>query len=611
MVKDMEKARKIEEIIQAFDQCIQAAYDQISDTVQEISDTDGRVRRLVLEFKDAMDRLSVSESNLFEKELSKLLEQYQTNCAKWCGAVNAMVEGKEFINQFEKSVLIVVFGNVNVGKSAVGNIIAGTIDPDGRGAHENDSGVLKRYFGEPPVFYEYDFAGNAGNAGEKGAKGKKESFFKEGYVETTANIQYFTRNGGMTWTDSPGICSVNWQNGDLAKKYVEYADLVIFITPSSSPAKEDEIQELKKLFSKKKPVLILLNKSDKRIHDEVDGRIVEYLVPKPQVDREKQEDYMQKQFCGMAGEILSETDTVSISVYLAMEALREENEEKFEQSGFPRFYEKLGKIFEKNAVELKMNAPRQRVNSMIDEIISGGTLGARHLMGIRQYQESLWEMKARAERTKEETGRAAERAFPAILNKSMERITSAVQEQAYQVRKNGESADLSGKINEIVTLTTAEILERQLREVLADYSNGAVAQAAYQTKGKISLDARMEQTERYVYDVRNVSRDPEGLIEHIQSLIFKKEFTRSEVKRRRVTDTFVNGDNSLEILERIRQETNAAVQGYVRDFVQKVQEQYFRQEEILIEKIMKMLGVLEEKLKGEKMGDGRKQDSGL
>lgn len=608
MVKDMEKAGKIEEIIQAFDQCIKAAYEQISDTVQEISDTDGRVRRLVLEFKDAMDRLSVSESNLFEKELLKLLEQYQANGAKWCGAVNAMVEGKEFINQFEKSVLIVVFGNVNVGKSAVGNIIAGTIDPDGKGACENDSGVLKRYFGGPPVFYEYDFAGNAG---EKGAKEKKESFFKEGYVETTANIQYFTRNGGMTWTDSPGICSVNWQNGDLAKKYVEYADLVIFITLSSSPAKEDEIQELKKLFSKKKPVLILLNKSDKRIHDEVDGRIVEYLVSKPQADREKQEDYVQEQFCSMANEILSETDTVSVSVYLAMEALREENAEKFVQSGFPRFYEKLGKIFEENAVELKMNAPRQRVNAMIDEIISGGTLGAQHLMGIRQYQESLGEMKARAERTKEEIGRATERAVPAILNKSMERITSAVQEQAYQVRKSGESADLSGKINEIVTSTTAEILERQLREVLTDYSNGTAAQAAYQTKGTIRLDARMEQTERYVYDVRNVSRNPEGLIEHIQSLVFKKEFTRSDVKRRRVTDTFVNGDNSLEILERIRQETSVAIQGYVRDFVQKVQEQYFRQEEILIEKIMKMLGVLEEKLKGEKMGDGRKQDSGL
>lgn len=609
MVKDMEKAGKIEEIIQAFDQCIKAAYDQISDTVQEISDTDGRVRRLVLEFKDAMDRLSVSESNLFEKELSKLLEQYQANCAKWCVAVNAMVEGKEFINQFEKSVLIVVFGNVNVGKSAVGNIIAGTIDPDGKGACENDSGVLKRYFGVPPVFYEYDFAGNAG---EKGAKEKKEPFFKEGYVETTANIQYFTRNGGMTWTDSPGICSVNWQNGDLAKKYVEYADLVIFITPSSSPAKEDEIQELKKLFSKKKPVLILLNKSDKRIHDEADGRIVEYLVPKPQADREKQEDYVQEQFRSMANEILSEKDTVSVSVYLAMEALREENAEKFVQSGFPRFYEKLEKIFEENAVELKMNAPRQRVNAMIDEIISGGTLGAQHLMGIHQYQESLGEMKVRAERTKEEIGRATERAVLAILNKSMERITSAVQEQAYQVRKSGESADLSGKINEIVTSTTAEILERQLREVLTDYSNGTAAQAAYQTKGTISLDARMEQTERYVYDVRNVSRNLEGLIEHIQSLVFKKEFTRSDVKRRRVTDTFVNGDNSLEILERIRQETTSvAIQGYVRDFVQKVQEQYFRQEEILIEKIMKMLSVLEEKLKGEKMGDGRKQDSGL
>ena len=59
---------------------------------------------------------------------------------------------------------------------------------------------------------------------------------------------------------------------------------------------------------------------------------------------------------------------------------------------------KLGRIFEKNAVELKMNAPRQRVDAMIDEIIAGGYMGAQPIAGIRQYQEQLRRLKEKREK---------------------------------------------------------------------------------------------------------------------------------------------------------------------------------------------------------------------
>lgn len=590
---------QIEEIVKKFDNNIKEAHNQISDTVQKITDTDERVCGMIQKFKNDIDSISISESNLFEKELSKLLAQYKDNCAKWCEAVNSMIEGKEFIDQFEKSVLIVVFGNVNVGKSTVGNIVAGTMDPDSKVNHKNDIEVLKKYFGEPPEFYEYDLAGDNSN---KGAEKKSEAFFKEGYVETTANIQYFTRNLGMTWTDSPGICSVNWQNGDLAKKYVEFADLVIFVTTSSSPAKDDEIQELKKLFGKKKPVLILINKSDKWEMDEVDGEIIKCLIPKSDEDRRKQEDYVQNNLKNMASEILSETDAVSISSYLALQAFRENNAQKFIQSGFPRFYEKLGKIFEKNAVELKMNAPKQRINSMIDEIISGGMLGAQPVMGIIQYRELIMETRAHAEKIKDDIGKIVESAIPVILNESMKQITAAVYDNSYLVRKNGETVDLKSEINKIVTTTSASVLEEQLREVITDYNNKMASQvASYNKTSNIKLNAKKETVERYEYTVKEVRRDPEGLIEHVQSWVLKKEFTRSEVRKRRITDTFINGDNSAEVLEDIRHEINATIKLYVIEFIQTVQNQYFSQEEKFIGKILEMLDTLEKKLKSEKL----------
>ena len=50
--------------------------------------------------------------------------------------------------------------------------------------------------------------------------------------------------------------------------------------------KFDEIQELKKMFcQKKKPMLLLINKSDVKEKDEVDGKIVTILKAKSAENR--------------------------------------------------------------------------------------------------------------------------------------------------------------------------------------------------------------------------------------------------------------------------------------------------------------------------------------
>lgn len=315
----------IEECLHSFDQQIKDAHKQIADEIHQISGTDGYVQEKMASFQNEINSLQFEGSNQFEKELASILSTYKRDCAVWCDSVNAFIKGKEFINQFEKSVLVVVFGNVNVGKSSVGDLIAGVTDPDSSKVnYEKDKKMLKHYYGKPPVFYEYDLAGN--NASAK-AERKQEPLFKEGHQETTAQIQYFTRNDGLTWTDSPGICSVNKDNGDLAKKYVEFADLVVFITTSSSPAKYDEVQELKKLFVKKKPLLILVNKSDMTVKDEVDGRIVKYLAPKTPQDRQKQEGYIRDLFRDGAMDVVSKVDSVSISTWLALQSMRTKQEE--------------------------------------------------------------------------------------------------------------------------------------------------------------------------------------------------------------------------------------------------------------------------------------------
>lgn len=483
----------------------------------------------------------------------------------------------------------------------MGNLIAGAADPDSsKENYEKDREVLADYMGVPSVFYEYDLAGSSADGRPER---KKDSFFKEGHVETTAHIQYFTRNEGLTWTDSPGICSVNKENGNLAKKYVEFADLVIFITTSSSPAKNDEVQELKKLFGKKKPLLILVNKSDRYEKDEVDGRIVKCLVPKSPEDRKKQEDYIRKVFRDEAMDVISDIDAVSISTYLAMEAMREKDAVKFEQSGFPRFYARLGKIFEKDAVKLKMNAPRQRVNAMIDEIICGGYLGAQHIEGTRQYRERLKLFQEAAEKAKAEIGRFSERAVLEIQNKSMDEITSLVQGAAHNVRKGAGSAELNRDVSRIITEKTASVLERELREILRDYNNSMVRQESYRSTENLRVDARTETVVREVYDIKTVPRDPRGLIEHVEHFVFKTEFTQDIIKKRKVRETFINGDSSAETLKQIQELMEASVRNYVHAFVENVKRQYFNREEELIAEITELFLKLEKDLERGKIRD--------
>jgi GTP-binding protein EngB required for normal cell division/archaellum component FlaC len=591
--------KKIEDYICDFDRNIESAHTQISNTVHEISNVDEGVQQQLAAFQSEINALDFQGNNLFEKELSDILEMYKSNCSVWCDAVNALIKGKEFINQFEKSILVVVFGNVNVGKSSVGNLIAGVSDPDSnKDNYEQDTRILKRFLGDVPAFYEYDLA-----EGDKtcGPTQKKDALFKEGHVETTSNIQYFTRNEGLTWTDSPGICSVNQKNGDLAKKYVEFADLVIFITTSSSPAKNDEVQELKKLFGKKKPVLILVNKSDQYEKDEIDGKIVTYLMPKSSEDRKKQEDYIQNLFRDEAMDVISEIDAISISTYLAMDAMRENNAEKFEQSGFPRLYEKLGKILEKDAIDLKMNAPRQRVNAMIDEIIFGGHLGSQRIDGIHQYQEHLESLQKNVIKAKSDIKKTSSDAIPLILNRSMDKITSLVQGASHSVRKGNGSIELSQSINQIITEETADVLEKELKDILEDYSNSMIHHKSYVQAADIRLNAKTETVERYVYSVKTVSRDPIGLIEHVERFLFKTEFTRDEVRKHKITESFINGDNSADVLRLVQEQTAATIQNYVDTFMNEVQTQYFGQEEVLISKISGLLSNLEKNLEGRKI----------
>ena len=318
----------IKSTIDKFLKDVSAAGENIGQFSRIIDDKDKNIHKIVGDFNNTLQGLSVDEENSFAAQLNETLNQYKEKSNQFVNLVNTYINGKEFINKFEKSVLFVVFGNVNVGKSSIGNQISGSAEE------------IRQYYDNVPDYYVYDFANN--DASNKPKKMEK-SQFKENYIEETSTIQYYTLNDGLTWVDSPGIHSINGENEALAKKYVDYADLVVFVMSSSSPAKYDEFVELSKLMDKKKPLLVIINKSDRYEKDEVDGQIVKVLKPKSEEDRKKQEKYVKDIFENNAAiNNIQSVDSISISTKLARQALANDDYDEFISSGMPNFYDRLG-----------------------------------------------------------------------------------------------------------------------------------------------------------------------------------------------------------------------------------------------------------------------------
>lgn len=590
----------IKSYIETFDEQIAKAHHDVQKQIRIISEADQHIKNYIHSFRNEINALNVKSNNYYGTELKKLLNNCQIQCTDWCDAIDDMMSGKEFINRFERSVLVVVFGNVNVGKSSIGNMIAGVIDQnewEKDPANKPSADEMQAYFGSAPQFYEYDLAN-----GERSPEARKadQPYFKEGHVETTANIQYFTRNEGLTWTDSPGICSVTKQNGKLAKKYVEFADLVVFVTTSSSPAKFDEIQELVKLFSKEKKILILINKSDKWEKDEVDGKLVKMLQPKFDEDRFKQEQYTQEAFQQEAKDIVSELDAVSVSTHLALKALKENDSVIFEESGYPRFMKKLGEICGKDAVELKMTAPKSRINSMVDEIIKGGILSGHSIAGVQEYRQEMEKLHDAIAKTKTDLTKSAMNAIPQISSEAINKIISRVHDASREAM-SGKTITLDSEVNQIITKTTAHILQKKFAEILKEKTVSCTDKSNFKAISGIQVAPTMESVERTVYTAKIVRRDPRGLIEHIDHFIFKTEFKETKITSKQVKEYFISGDNSSQVGDKIIKQVTEQIKGYVQAVINEMQQDYFGEAEMLIDAVIQKLQVLESNIRKERL----------
>ncbi|MDO5516046.1 MAG: dynamin family protein [Clostridium sp.] len=564
---------------------VSTAGESIGEFSRIIDDKDKNIHKIIEDFNNKLQVISVDEENAFASQLNDTLNQYKEKSNIFLNLVNTYINGKEFINQFEKSVLFVVFGNVNVGKSSIGNQISGSTE------------AMREYSGDIPDHYVYDFANNNGsNKPEKMDK----SQFEENCKEETSTIQYYTLNNGLTWVDSPGIHSINGENEALAKKYVDYADLVVFVMSSSSPAKYDEFLELTKLMDKKKPLLVIINKSDRYEKDEIDGQIVKVLKAKYDADRNKQEKYVNDLFENANNmKCIQSVDSISISIKLARQALSNDDNDEFISSGMPKFYERLGLTLKNDALDLKMKAPRQRINSLIDDILNGfNSENENHVDGIIEMKQSFLNIKEKINDNINMIKELEKSLLKEVRIKSMPQIDMEVSRMSAKLQAGEDTSALKNNIESIVIDKFNEIIQKEVSKILIDFKHNNVQQLNIGVEA--SLEAKYEKYTYTEYSLREVERNPNGIIEHIGSWLGKK-YTDIKTSKHDIEEQVLVGDNSSIVIENILMSLENNLSPVVTDTLNNIIKSYFGKEKEFINIVLDELSSVEQKLKNEFM----------
>lgn len=280
----------------------------------------------------------------------------------WAHSAQDYERGTKFHARHGDSLLVFVYGKVKAGKSSLGNYIAyGHSDPD--------DACVRAANPQPKFFVEAD-----ADDTHKSRAASVHQRFDLGVTETTTAIQGFTLPG-LTWVDSPGIHSMTPANGALATRYASSADIVVFLSHSSSPGRRSDLEEIANLLHKGKPTMVLLTASDCVNEDETaDGQVVKTLEMKCHQDREDQVNYVQQELGVLAPSLrtrLLDTCVYPISVLYAHSGT---DENRWEDSGMASLAERLTRIAQDQGLAIKRTTPLRNLKSYCDALNTSSTL---------------------------------------------------------------------------------------------------------------------------------------------------------------------------------------------------------------------------------------------
>ena len=279
----------------------------------------------------------------------------ENSLASWEKVQKKILETQRFRNEFNDSFLIIIYGKVKAGKSTFVNYLA---------KHSHCT----------PEFFIYNNAGKENSVPEYHLLDNDS--FEVDDLECTNAVQGF-RVPGLTVIDTPGLLSMTPEHGELAKRYIEAADLILYPMASDSPGRTSEIDELIELVKLGKSFCTLITKSDIYEEDEVNGEIVSVVVNKSASNRKEQEEWVEQELNRKLKNALSKLHMnlnggwigkiMSISVKMAEDFPI--NSKEWKESNIPAFFNMMSHIIKENGVRLKIKQPIENIKCHLAAVI--------------------------------------------------------------------------------------------------------------------------------------------------------------------------------------------------------------------------------------------------
>ena len=514
--------------------CFESMQDEVSKreekVLQELSQLENDEKECINQIRIELDK---NDDEDMREAFLKTSETFFDTLYNSNKKIEEAIKGMTFIHDFEKHFTVSVFGKVKAGKSYIGNLIMGQ--------PIRNASIASSYDKLGPLTVHVYDRGKIHEQNEISIE--KECNGKEFYVdqnEATSTIQW-VNIGGMCWFDTPGIGSVTIENEELAKEYVKNSDLVIFACNSDAAGTRQEFSEIRKLHDMDKPILLLLTQSDTYDYDEDDdGEEISILVPKSEEDRNAQEAYMLETLREQGMEdVLKYADILTVSALLATEAIKNNDEEMFQQSNIGKLLEKLSSITKNDAAEIKRNTPKSRINEMIDSII----------VDLNSVSEEINKYCAVIAINKKNLSERKEWMIEQIKASLNVRILEIIGKAKAEVESSGNTipeSELSKKINSALLEIVQKVCVDEALNQNAELPN-------LEVKLTVIGDLKMKQYKIPYEYVRVIQtpRDPSGLFERIGEKVFHKKYFTSEQKREIKYSVFEIGANDSEIAQNI------------------------------------------------------------
>ena len=546
---------------------------QLDNRSAQIEPLLGNFKQRIFALKGSSTNASRSgNQNAVEAAAQKSFENLEKIVDEWKHKIDLAHEKQEFIRENEKYLVVMIFGAVKAGKSTLGNFFAGKkfINAPFDNPYKHLDGDRKAIF---------DITDDRGRTvGNLQTDEDGNTWFTEGYIDTTGAIQHFTLLKGLRWMDSPGTGAVA-KKGDkkdmtaLVEEFIPYTDMCIFLMNSSEPGLQEDMKYMANLDKEGQEALIVITKSDEMEEDVDDNdEIIQVLVPKSDEKRRMQEDSI----CARVKEdypAINEKKfrALSVSTLLANEAIKANDEEKFRASNLDKLMQTLGNKVSEDAVKRKRANQQRLFNSFIKNDV---------LTELDKLEKDIKEIPAAIENFKNRMSEITE----GIVRNVQREVRNEVSQHAYEW--NAQTMRGTSVGNSTISSTVENILRQalnaeinnQMRRVISDYQSREMTT----TKANLSATALSKQTTQVEYsyiETYSVEREASGFREKVNSRLFDKKYYTTKQRTRTEYQTIDNGTNFDEFIASLEPQVKAYAQREATASLSKLRDTYFAERE--------------------------------